>query len=405
MKFSLHELVQRTIEESEARVKTATADAVADGEERKPAKAEPSSKNTPPVNPNTAPDRNEASIEEKTSSADHIDTSFVLKLASAVDYCNDNFSKIAVGEVIPPRENDMSAKDTVGAGKGPSAMATNLEHPTPGLQNDQRGQATAQNVPPTTIGQAPASIPGNAAPATLIENDYDKPPGGTEDWTHKDVLKQAAAEFEFRKLAEELEKTALGKEEFESKFMHKMSPDKKKEFWGRFGKKKEGSASSPDLQSRILKIMNKVAADVPPDASASEENVPALPGPAASQAKLVGSNEAARDYTKRDAKAEPKERMGEVLSEPAQVKSTDPVLQNNLSETTEAGTKISSAEKPEKTLNKTAAAAGRALLQKIAEEGGPKAEELKKLLAKQKTSEGTGMGQQGAAAMPIGGGY
>lgn len=367
--FSLQEMVQQTLAEADRRVKLASADAVADGEEKSPTKAGPSAKNTPPVNPNTAPERNEASIEEKTASPAHIETSFVQKLASAVAFCNEHldFEKVAVGEVMPPPPDTMpKATENVGAGKGPNKLETNLESPTPGVQNDQFGQATSQNVVPMKTGPATASEPGNTAPATSIDNDYDKVPGGSENWKDKDVLKQASAELDRRA--------------------------------GRGTRAK--TASSTSQVARIMGIMNKTAADVSPDASASEEGVPALPGPAAAQARFVGSNEAARDYTKRDAKAEPKERMGEVLSEPAQVKSTDPVLQNNLSETSEAGTKISSAQP--KPVVKTAAAA-RALLEKIASEGGPQAMELKKLLSK-KTSEGV-VGQQGAAAMPIGGGF
>lgn len=335
MNFSLQEMVQRTIAESERRVKLASDDTTADGEESKPSTSGAGPTKPPAPNPNTTPDRNEPSIGEKVSSA-NITTKFVEKLAGAVEYINEHLlKKVADGE------------GAVGAGTGPNALETNLGAATPGTQNYQFGQATAQNQPPKNPGSATAAEPGNTAPKTSLDNDYDKKPGGTEDWTNKDVLKQGSAD----KTASQI--------------------------------------------SRVVGIMKKMASDVPPDASASEESVPALPGPAAAQAKLVASNEAAKDYTKRDAKAEPKERMGEVLSEPAQVTSTDPVLQNNLSTTLEAGTKISSV--------KTAAAA-RALLQKIAEEGCAegasseargKAEKLKELLAKQKTSDG----------MPIGGGF
>jgi len=114
---------------------------------------------------------------------------------------------------------------------------------------------------------------------------------------------------------------------------------------------------------------------------------------------MIDSNEAARDYTKRDAKAEPKERMGEVLDEPAQKKSTDAVLQNNLSNTTEAGVKISAAQ----------AVAARALLSKLAEEGcasdaspeaKARAEKVRSLVeSKQKEKEGQGLG--GGTASPF----
>lgn len=333
MNFSLQEMVQRTLEESERRVKLAEADSVADGEDTKTSHSSAGPTKPAPTNPHTAPDRNEQSIEEKTSS---VKTDYVLKLANAVEFLNKHV-KIA---------------EDVGPGTGPNALETNVNSPTPGTQNYERGQATAQNQPPKNPGTATSAETGNTAPATSLDNDYDKRPGGSEDWTNKDVLKQGEAKV-----------------------------------------------------ARVLTLLKK-AEDMSPQVSASEEAVPSLPGPASSQVNLVGSNQAAIDYTKRQAKAEPKERMGEVLSEPAQVTSTDPVLQNNLSEVGEAGAKISSAK---------LAAAGRALLMKIAEEGcaegaspeaKEKAEKLKGLLGKQeKTSQGMGMGTAGQPAMPIGGGF
>jgi len=342
MNFSLQEMVQRTIEESERRVKLAEADSVADGEDTKTSGTSAGPTKPSPPNPNTTPDRNEQSVEEKTSS---IKTPYVQKLANAVEFINKHMKL---------------AEQEVGAGTGQNAMETNLQTPTPGTQNYERGQATSQNVIPKDPGKATAAEPGNTAPATSLDNNFDKKPGGDEDWTNKDVLKQGAA------ILVDRTKTA-----------------------SRVG--------------RVLGVLSKMAEDMSPQVSASEEAVPALPGPAATQASMVSSNEKARDYTKREAKAEPKERMGEVLSEPAQVTSTDPVLQNNLSNTGEAGTKISSAK---------AASAARALLQKIAEEGcaegatpeaKEKAEKLKALLAKQeKTSQGLSMQQP---AMPVGGGF
>ena len=338
MKFSLQDMVQNTLAESERRVKLAEADSSADGEDTDISNNGKGSAKTVAPNPNTTPDRNEQSIEEKTSAAKtaSVSTEYVKKLASAVTYLNDH----------------MKLAEEVGPGSGPNALETNASSPTTGTQNYETGQATAQNQPPKNPGTATAAETGNTAPATSLDNDYDKRPGGDESWKDKDVLKQSSAKV-----------------------------------------------------ARVLGIMNKVAEDMSPQVSASEEAVPALPGPASSQAGLVSSNQGAIDYTKRQAKAEPKERMGEVLSEPAQVTSTDPVLQNNLSETAQAGTKISSV--------KTAAAA-RALLIKVAEEGcaegaspeqKKKAEKLKELLTKQESKEAQGLGMGQSAAMPIGGGF
>ena len=339
--FSLQDMVKQTLKESERRVKLAEADSSADGEDTDISSSGKGAAKTVTPNPNTIPERNDVT-EEKTSS---VNTPYVHKLASAVDFINTH----------------MKLAEEVGPGTGPNALETNVRGPTPGTQNYELGQATAQNLIPKKPGTAPGSEAGNTAPATSLDNNEAKRPGGDENWANKDVLKQGSAALQ--------EHTKVA---------------------GTIG--------------RILGVMKKVAEDMSPAVSSSGEGVPALPGPASSQAAMVGSNEAAINYTKRQAKAEPKAQMGEVLSEPAQVKSTDPVLQNNLSETAEAGTKVSSV--------KTAAAA-RALLIKVAEEGcaegaspeaKEKAERLKELLTKQeKTSQGIGMGQQ--AAMPIGGGF
>lgn len=363
MKFSLQEMVAQTLAESDRRVKLAEADSSADGEDTSIAQGGKGATKPAASNPNTAPDRNEQSIEEKTSSAKtaSVSTEYINKLASAVEYLNGH----------------MKLATEVGPGTGPNALETNVNTPTPGTQNYETGQATSQNQPPKNPGTAPASVPGNAAPATSLENDYEKRPGGEESWANKDVLKQGAAEGKCSK---------CGKECAPGSTMCAACQDKTK---------------TAGKLSRVLNIMKKVAENMSPEVSASGEGVPALPGPASTQANLVSSNEAATNYTKQQAKAEPKAQMGEVLSEPAQVKSTDPVLQNNLSETAEAGTKISSAVKT--------AAAARALLQKVAEEScaegaspeaKAKGEKLKELLAKQeKTSQGLGQ-----STMPIGGG-
>lgn len=103
-----------------------------------------------------------------------------------------------------------------------------------------------------------------------------------------------------------------------------------------------------------------VGAEAPAGASPAEEGVPSEPSDVTSQkSKMLSSNQAAIDYTKRDAKADPKSDMGDVLKEPAQTDSTDKVLDETLEHTDSAGAKISSI---------TRVAAARAILSKLAEE-------------------------------------
>jgi hypothetical protein len=95
-------------------------------------------------------------------------------------------------------------------------------------------------------------------------------------------------------------------------------------------------------------------------ASASEEGVPAEPSDVNKQKALISSNAAAINYTKRQAKADPKDDVGDVVSEPAQSAATDRVLSEALSNTNEAGAKIAAADI-------TRLAGARAVLTKLAQ--------------------------------------
>jgi len=360
MRFSLQDMVRRTLAEAEMREKYAQAE----GEicpECKNAKSEctcpPKKKEGPPASDSSgsvSPETNDEGFEEKTSSV------FVEKLASAVAYCNEHLIKVAVGEPEPAPVAKPKTT-TVGPGIGATSMPNTIDTPTTGMQSTNTGQA-ANNQPPTVPGSDVAS-PGQTNPETALETDINSPPGGSEDWSEgKDKMKQAQVDRVKRILA-------------------KMAED----------------ATSPSN----IKASNN---DVPPDATQAEEGVPSQPAEVSKQESMVGSNESAQDYTKQQAKAVPKERMGEVLTEPAQKKSTDPVLQENLDAASGAGVKLSSVEK---------AAAARSLLQKIAEEGAKedaspeekeKALKLQELLkAKQQEKEACGVKQ--SSVMPLSGGY
>lgn len=371
MQFSLQKMVEATVAEAEERIKLAQAEekaeATSEGKEKK--KSPPAE--TPPDNTATKPERND----ETMMSAEGEKTSSVLveKLASACEYLNKEFWK----EAAAPEGT------TIGPGMGPNTLP--LNEPTPGKQSENTGQAAGANQPPMKPGADPKAE-GQTNPDTALETDINAPPGGSEDWSKgPDKMKQAA------KIRDILRKKAgvdprvarvLG-------VMDKMAAD----------------AESP------AKIQGKHS-DAPPDATQAEEGVPAQPSETSKQESMVGSNQSAINFTKQQAKAVPKKRMSEVLGEPAQKKSTDPVLHENLDATSGAGVKLSSATK---------VAAARALLHKIAAEGASpdatpeqkaKAEQLKTALgAKKKEEEEGGGGEgeekqaQGEGDAPLGGGY
>jgi hypothetical protein len=123
------------------------------------------------------------------------------------------------------------------------------------------------------------------------------------------------------------------------------------------GKGKEASA----LVSRIRKVAStiKVAEDAinpaqisagtvipaepPPGAAPQGEQVPSEPADVTSQKRLISSNEAAINYTKGEAKANPKSDVAQVLTEPPLSSATDKVLAQAFDATGRAGVKISSA--------------------------------------------------------------
>jgi hypothetical protein len=323
MRFSLQQMVQKTLAEAEEREKLAQ-EAEEEASEGSAAKKEEKGKppaKTPTENTATSPERNENTMMsaegEKTSSA------FVEKLASAVSFCNEHFFKGAAAPESSP----------MGPDKGPNPMPTNAESPTPGTQSTNTGQASHDQVPMRPGSDVKS--PGQTNPATAMETDMNAPPGGHEDWSKgTGPMKQAAA---VRQLWQNRTKTASPKVSRVQAIMNKMAED----------------ATSP---AQIKATHN----DVPPLATQSEEGVPSLPGEASKQESMIMSADKAIDYTKQQAKAVPKARMGEVLNEPAQRKSTDPVLHENLDATSGAGVKLSSVEK---------VAAARALLRKIAQEG------------------------------------
>jgi hypothetical protein len=128
-------------------------------------------------------------------------------------------------------------------------------------------------------------------------------------------------------------------------------------------------------------------AQVPPDASDAGHGVPTQPSDVSSQASsMLGSNQAAIDYTKGRAKADPKSDVAQLLVQPPLSREFDPVLHKVLDHTSAAGVKLSH--------DVTKIAAARALLSnlvaKVAQE-----EEQKKTDKKEKNS---GMGGSPSAS-------
>lgn len=139
----------------------------------------------------------------------------------------------------------------------------------------------------------------------------------------------------------------------------------------------------------------QTGATPPEGASASEEQVPSEPSDVNSQKSMISSNEAAINYTKGQAKADPKSDVNKVLDEKALSSATDKTLAKTLDNTGKAGVKIAA------DLMKTAAA--QAILSKLADEAKAEADKKKN---KEKQSQGMGglsdpSGQSGFTATSV----
>jgi len=107
----------------------------------------------------------------------------------------------------------------------------------------------------------------------------------------------------------------------------------------------------------------------PPDgASESGEEQPPEPSDVDSQKRMLESSQAAINYTRREAKADPKKDLGAVVNEPALSASKDDVLQRVFEHTNEAGAKIASAQSAQL----VQIAAARAVMEKVAQQFGQK---------------------------------
>lgn len=325
----------------------------------------------------------------KTASAepempDHVPTEYIYKLAGALDY-------------MIKQADEGTTK--IQPGKGPNALEV-LE-----------STSTEENIDAGGMGQAKTQIPQSPPMSSSgVAKDAPNAMDDNQDMSHgeqpvdpmmNEKAKAAAMLFEKNKLAMGLPSALAAK-----KIPKGSDADKD----GKTGEpsiveKKAAALFTRNLQAmglhkqaedainpaQIAAGKTQTGATPPEGASASEESVPSEPSDVTSQKGMISSNQAAIDYKKVKAKADPKKDVGHVVSEPAQTAATDKTLSKALDHTSEAGAKIAS------DLMKTAAAT--AILSKLAEEAQ---EEVKKKgkSKKEKNSQGlaTPSGQSGFQA-------
>lgn len=305
----------------------------------------------------------DAPAPEKTASASNdiesIPTEYIEKFASAVEYVLDEMQKEA----------------TIGEGPNHLQVLTPQGGKNPMTPGSSGAASPSHQVPKTTSTVNPGNQP--AGPSTAMETN--KPVAGKQKVSSAPIA-------DIRKLAgAPVAPAAAAPAAAEPKVAT------------------VGDIVSQNIDPRLVDLMLstvKQAEDAinPAHISAGSADSTMLLRSAAGEAGgapaggqpqgptgLVASNDAARNYTKADAKAQVKPQLAKVLSEPALSSAHDNVLQKALSHTGQAGVKISSVR----------SMAARAVLEKMAEEA--KSEEESK---KKKESMG-GMGSY--QAPPVGG--
>lgn len=337
----------------------------------------------------------EASADPDFTPSDHIE-----KVANALDFLSKQAAE---------------GTTSLGPGQGPNetgvleAKSSEENIDTPGL-----GSATSKHVPP----KAPPTQkgPGSGDPGTAMEsNDDMQHPEQPADPMQNEKTSSALLDKNLARLGLKKQAGKLPSALKATKIPKGTDLDqdgKTGEGKGKPSFMKEGSGllaknlARLGLTKQAEDAINPAkisgggthdAAKPPEGASPSEEGVPSEPSDVNKQKSMVSSNDSAINYKKQQAKADPKSDVNKVLTEPAQTKSTDPVLHKTLDHASSAGVKISSAR-----LTKTAAA--QALLAKLAQgvEEEKKKKDEKKNGKKEKESQMGGMstpaGQSGFSA-------
>lgn len=284
---------------------------------------------------------------EKTASAEvdpsHIPTDYVTKLADAIDYIASEHEKQASIHLSG------KASGGVSPGEGPGALHV-MQAQASGKNVDAGQQGHGHHQPPMHPASASSGVAKD--PATGLETNmgmrHGEQPVSPIANEHGHIGPSHGA-----KHAE-----ALFTANLERLF-------------------KVGSAPVEETTGVPVSAIRKLAEDAinpaqisagkaePPESSASEEAVPAQPSDVSRQENMISSSQAAINYTKRDAKADPKKDLAQVFVEPALSAATDKTLAEAFEHTNQAGVKISSAQKMAGETMKVAAA--RSLLSELAE--------------------------------------
>lgn len=261
--------------------------------------------------------KKEASAEDKATGVDDTidfhDPAEVEKLASALDELGD---QLLAGEVEMEKEADSVEN---GGEKKQGGQQLPTQSPTGGKQPYSKDGSKKHSVPTSTGTQK--GDDGGAS--TQVSNDHAQTPGGKGAKQPPNILRKTAGQSVRERIASAAEAA-------------------------RGGEKTAAQA----LAEKIATVENGGESRQGGEQLSNTAPIPSAPG-----RNLVQNKDGIKNVTKRDAKAPRKAELAQVLTEPAMTRSTDKKVHENLRNAAKGGVKIA------------AAAAAKAYLQKIAEEG------------------------------------
>lgn len=325
--------------------------------------------------------------ETKTASAttDSLPTDLLAKLADACEYIADELDKEAAVALSAP------AAGQPAPGTGPGALHVMKNEAVAGKNPAQPNQSGGKPGPATATEKGHAHAPDNAMATNKAMHHPEQPADPVNGKT------ASLAESNFARIMKlaGFDKEALLPMPDMGKVHAALGAAKKALPGGPAGGIVAQMAQKAQAPMGIAAQFAKRAEDannpaqisagpaVAPDTSASEEGVPATPADVSAQERLINTNRAAIDYTKRDAKRDPVSDVAKLVTHtPMQ----DPVLGQVFAHSGQAGVKTSSA------LDATKVAAARTLLSRLVKEANDK---------NKKTKESNmGAGQAGAPPPP-----
>jgi hypothetical protein len=294
-------------------------------------------------------DEKKPEAEKKASAGviDHSDPEQIEKLASALEQAGEYFEKEAADSVNNGGESKQGGEQLATGGA------------VGGKQSYKKDGSKKHSVPVST-GLQKAEV----GAATQVPNDHAKAPGagqkqGQMKTASETVMEkiQAAAKANLEKQAKGLPPALAANAQKVEKAQDPSKPGAEKPDLGEKGKKddkeekdEEKKASAEPVDFILGKLAESPQGGMTLDSKSGEgPKPPSNPG-----REMISSNAAVVAATKAKAKAPQKKLLSQVLSEPAQSKSTDSKVHENLRNATKGGVKI---------------AAAKVLLQKIAEQG------------------------------------